>query len=123
MKEVLTKNTGFTLIEIMVAVTIVGISFAVIVEGYISMSGLVQQMREYQLVSSFAKEKLNQLIHKVDLSSAGTEELGNLEVTWKSMNQDVGDGVRQVMIIVEWRGRKGPRSYQLTTLIEGGTYE
>lgn len=123
MRAFLKQGSGFTLIEIMVAVTIVGISFVVIVEGYMAMSGLIQQMKEYQLVSSFASQRITQLIQKMDVGSSGTEELTNLEVTWNSMEQSVGDGVKQLMILVEWQSRKGPKQYQLTTLVGGGDYE
>lgn len=123
MKAFLKQESGFTLIEIMVAVVIVGISFVVIIEGYMAMSGLVQQMKEYQLVSSFASQRMNQVIQKMDISTYGTEELRNLEVTWNSMEQSVGDGVKQLMVLVEWQGRKGPKQYQLTTLVGGGEYE
>lgn len=123
MRGLISKNSGFTLIEVLIAVTIVGIAFVVIVQGYISLTGLVRQIREYQLVNFFATNKLTQLVQKTDLKTNGIEDLEIMEVSWKSLDQSVGQGVRQVMIIVEWQGSRGAKDYKLTTLIEGGLYE
>ncbi|MCK4257728.1 MAG: type II secretion system protein [Halanaerobiales bacterium] len=117
------KEAGFTLIEILIAVTIVGISFVVIMKGYMALTGLVQQMGEYQRVSSFASLKIDQVIQKVNDSTIGAEILGNLEINWQSIDQDVGDGVRRIMILIDWQSQKGPKEYKLTTLIGGGSYE
>ncbi len=122
MREYAKKDTGFTLIEILVAVTIVGIAFAIIAHGYISLTGLVRQIREYQVVDSFANNKLNQVVRKIDPGVIGYHDLGLMEVDWQVIDLDMGDGVRRVTITVEWSGRRGPRTYQLTTLTEGGTY-
>lgn len=123
MRGLFGSKDGFSLIEIMIAVTIVGISFAVIAEGYIAMSSLVQQVKEYQLVSSFARNKMNQLTQKTDASLAGTDQLLTLEVNWNAVTADMGDGVQRVTVYVDWQSRKGQKQYQLTTLIEGGSYE
>ena len=123
MGGLISKNSGFTLIEILVALTIVGIASVIIVQGYISLTGLVRQIREYQLVNSFANNKLIQLVQRTDLSTTGVEDFENMEISWKSLDQSVGDGVRQVMIIVQWEGRRGLKEYKLTTLIEGGVYD
>lgn len=123
MREFFNNAKGFTLIEILVAVTIVGISFAVIVDGYMSMSRLVQQMKEYQLASSFAREKMNNLVQKIDKTTSGTETLNTLKVTWNAIYINVGDGVRRLTVAVDWENQKGKKEFQLTTLVEGGTYE
>lgn len=123
MREFFNNAKGFTLIEILVAVTIVGISFAVIVDGYMSMSRLVQQMKEYQLASSFAREKMNNLVQKIDRTTSGAETLNTLKVTWNAVYANVGDGVRRLTVYVDWNNQKGSKEFQLTTLVEGGTYE
>lgn len=124
MKGRLKQESGFTLIEIMVAVTIVGIAFAVIVEGYLAMSGLVQQIKEYQLVSSFARQKMHQVILKTDPTTGGEDTLpSQIKVEWTSAEADMGDGVKRVSVYVNWQGQKGPKQYELATLINGGTYE
>lgn len=123
MMRLLNEESAFTLIEILIAITIVGISFVVIIDGYISLSSLIQQMKEYQLISTFANNKLNQVIQKIEPGSAGVDQLGNLKLNWKSLNEEIGDGLSQVMIIVEWTGQKGRKEFKLTTLIAGGTNE
>lgn len=123
MSGLFSEDSGFTLIEILIALTIVGIACMIIVQGYISLTGLVRQIREYQLVNSFANNKLIQLVQRTDLSTTGVEDLEIMEISWQSLDQSVGAGVRQVMIIVEWQGRRGLKEYKLTTLIEGGIYE
>lgn len=117
------NESGFTLIEILVAVVICGIAFTVIVEGYLAMSGLIQQMKEYQLVSSFAREKMNQLIHKTDQTTGGQDTLKTIPIEWHIDEANMGDGIRRVTIYVDWKGRKGERQFNLTTLTEGGSYE
>ena len=121
MKKLFTQNAGFTLIEILVAVTIVAISFVVLIQGYLYMSGLVQNMREYQLVNAFAERKLNHQAQQMNDNTAGREKLKNIMVKWRIKDENVGDGVRQVMITVQWKGKNGSKEYQLTTLLEGET--
>lgn len=123
MKGYCKNDSGFTLIEILVAVVICGIALTVIVEGYLAMSGLIQQMKEYQLVSTFAREKMNQLIHQTDPTTGGQDTLKTIPVEWHIDEADMGDGLRRVTIYVDWKGRKGERQYEISTLTEGGTYE
>ena len=124
MRQFWRNAKGFSLIEILVAVTIVGISFAIIVEGYVGMSRLVQQMKEYQLASSFAREKITQIVQKIDPTTAGSVTLtGGFKVTWNAVIADMSDGVRRLTVYVDWDSQKGDKQYELATLIEGGSYE
>lgn len=123
MKEHCRNESGFTLLEILVAVVICGIALTVMIEGYLAMSGLIQQMKEYQLVSTFAREKMNHLIHKTDPATGGQETVKTIPVEWHIDEADMGDGVRRVTISVDWQGYKGDRQFELSTLTEGGSYE
>ena len=62
---------GFTLLEVLIAVTIVGISISILVTGFSEVNDTLIKSQEYTYAASFAETKLREVINGLELSYSG----------------------------------------------------
>lgn len=64
-------EAGFTLLEVLIAVTIVGISISILVSGFTEVNDTLLKGQEYTYMASFAETKLKAVINGIELSYSG----------------------------------------------------
>lgn len=65
------KEEAFTLLEVLIAVTILGISISILVSGFNEVSDTLIHTGNYSYLASFAETKLREVINGVELSYSG----------------------------------------------------
>mgnify|MGYP006270900457 CR=1 FL=1 len=62
---------GFTLLEVVIAMTIVGISISILVTGFSEVNDTLIKGQEYTYLAAFAETKLREVINGLELSYSG----------------------------------------------------
>ena len=65
------QEQGFTLLEVVIALTIVGISIAILVTGFSEVNDTLIKGQEYTYLATVADTKLREVINGLELSYSG----------------------------------------------------
>ena len=123
--SVLNKNRGFTLLETLVALSVLAVSLGVTYQVFSSALQGSSLADDYAQASMFADSHLAEISKRIDRLSGVTEGAYNQRYTWKLEVLPL-DGTKtkaitktiqryQVVLNVYWPGKNGPRSIQATT--------
>lgn len=86
LKSQISNQKGFTLLEVMVAITILGIGFIVIFQLFSMGLNSVERSEKYTMAVIYAKEKLNEMLAMPEPQEGikeGSSGKGN-EFSWKA---------------------------------------
>jgi general secretion pathway protein I len=115
------KAGGFTLVEVLAAITIMAIVLPVVMYGISMSTGLAEGAKQRAQATALAEEKLDQMIVELGgtlgLSSGdfGDEAPG---FSWQSdMTQWEEPNMNQLQVTVTWTARGRQRSVAVSTLI------
>jgi type II secretion system protein I len=121
------SEAGVSLLEILVAVSILGITFTAIFSSLSAALRAASRLDQYRLVVDYATNKLNELALDPNLESG--RELSGISASglrWRARAEVVdtrpafGPGrpleLLRIVVEVSWRGSAGPQSYVLQTL-------
>ena len=113
---------GFTLLEVIVALAIMGIGFALAMELLATGSRSAKVAEDYTLAVLLARQKMAEVLVSQSLEeSAGQGEFGE-GLSWASEIQPLPQAeelpaqLYQVRVRVAWPGRRGEKSMDLYTL-------
>jgi len=123
----LSREAGVSLLEILIAISILGIGFTAIFSGLSSALRTVDRVDHYTLVTNFAANKLNEVAIDSRLEPgevfSGISDSG---LTWRArtdlVDQRPGPGAdRPIQLVrvevqVSWETSKGFQSFALQTL-------
>ncbi len=117
------SEAGFTLLEVLVAVTILGIGLTALVEGFAAGLAVLQNTRNNSIAIILAEGKLAEVENGLVAADAGDfaeagEEYSRFRWT-VSRAQGETEGVRRVTVTVSWDSPRGRRSYALSSAIIG----
>ncbi|MBM7557518.1 prepilin-type N-terminal cleavage/methylation domain-containing protein [Halanaerobacter jeridensis] len=73
---------GFTLVEVLIAATIVGISISILVSGFTEVNDTLFKGAEYSYLSTFAATKLRAVINGIELSYSGYVDYQGRSYQW-----------------------------------------
>jgi prepilin-type N-terminal cleavage/methylation domain-containing protein len=121
------RDSGVTLLEILIAVSLLGIGFTAIFSGFSTGLRTIGRVDHYAHVTDFAVNKLNELV--VDPRLGPGQELSGVSdsgLSWRAKtelaDQRPGPGPDQpiqlmrVELEVSWKTSKGLQSFALQTL-------
>ncbi|MFW6238529.1 MAG: type IV pilus modification PilV family protein [Halanaerobiales bacterium] len=109
---------GFTLIEVLVAVIILSISFTVLAEGFSLAIDTYSRNRDYNFAVRLAEDKLEEIAGERESMTSGDIERENGRVfDWWVEDRVFQDSrnLRKYTITVEWN--EGRRSYSAERLV------
>lgn len=120
-------EAGVSLLEVLIAISILGISFTAIFSGLSSALRTVERVDHYTLVTNFAANKLNEIAINSRLEPgqvfSGTSDSGlNWRARTEVVDQRPGPGAdRPIQLVrvevqVSWETSKGSQSFALQTL-------
>lgn len=115
------KNSGFTLVEIMVSVAILSLGLIVILQGFAGSLNILRVCRNNLEASLFAEEKMTELEINIKQSKnafikdlSGATQVGNLELQWQIvMAPDLEyKDLNKILATISWKEgkRKGVNS-------------
>ncbi|MCL4514439.1 MAG: prepilin-type N-terminal cleavage/methylation domain-containing protein [Firmicutes bacterium] len=117
------REAGFTLLEVLVAVTILGIGLTVLVEGFAAGLAVLQNTRNNSIAIILAEGKLAEVENGLvagdsgDFAEAG-EEYSRFRWTVSTEQGEPG-GIRKITVTVSWDSPRGRRSYALSSAMMG----
>lgn len=141
------NEDGFTLLETLIALIILGISLSILVEGYIVVTDSIQNNRNHNYIITWSDSKMNQITSGTELARHGSFEYMNQNFNWRVeekslvngsefkmryleenenefsvvmseiLTRGISKGLKEIQLIVEWNGSNGIRDYQSKRLI------
>ncbi len=111
------KEEGFTLLEVLIALVILGIGFAILTQGYITINDGMDRNQNYSFISSWAGSKLNEITAGIELNTHGSFTYRDIVYNWWTEENYLDEGLKEIRLIVEEYGRGDRGRYSLTRLI------
>jgi prepilin-type N-terminal cleavage/methylation domain-containing protein len=116
---------GFTLIEVLVTLVLVGITFPVIMTGVTLSLQAADEARKKEEASGLAEQKLSELVES-DGNGASAQTSGDfgpdhLGFTWQAQMTNVDTDLDQVSVRVIWNSRGRERGLELSGYAYTGT--
>ena len=131
------NNSGFTLLEIIIALTILGISMGVILSSFSTSLKNIRVISEYDLASFLAQSKMEETLSLQEIEE--DDEVGYFEefpnFSWErvieemELPEDEGQPypeeyaerenfikMYKITVIVSWKRGENKKSYKLTTV-------
>lgn len=116
------NNSGFTLLEVMVALLIIAISFIVLLHSRNQSVIAADYARHTTIATLLASEKMSEIEHGESLDSG--EDAGNFgeeypEYTWRTTVSDTAyELVNEVRVVVSWGEGRSQRSVELVNYVK-----
>lgn len=116
------NNSGFTLLEVMVALLIIAISFIVLLHSRNQSVIAADYARHTTIATLLASEKMSGIEHEESLDTG--EDTGNSieeypEYTWRTTVSDTAyEHVKEVRVVVSWGEGRSQRSVELVNYVK-----
>ncbi|MFW5972250.1 MAG: type II secretion system protein [Bacillota bacterium] len=124
------SEKGFTLIEVLVAVTIFGIGFAIFIEGFSIVTTTIERNRDTSYVMNWADDKIVEYINGDSHNPYGDFTYNNKYFDWNittsRLPEDIEnplesrEDLRLLELRVEWPSNSGRRSYSIKRVVLTG---
>lgn len=112
---------GFTLLETLIAIVILGISISILVEGFITVTDTIEYQRYYNYLINWSDSKINEIATGHELARHGFFEYSGRMFYWNVKEtlkySDELAGLREINLTIEWQGSIGKKTYSITRLI------
>ena len=108
------NQKGFTLIEDLIALLILGIGASVLISGFVAVAEGNQKVNNKLFVSYWAESKLNEIIAEIDYNYHGTFQYENKVYQWWVKEQYLDDNMMQLVLKVEWQGKSRTKKYSIS---------
>jgi len=105
-------KSGFTLLEVLIAMTILGISISILVAGFSEVSDSLVKGQDYTYLSTFATTKLTEVATGMELSYSGYLDYQEMTYQWYiDTHYKEDENIEQLELIIE--SRQGNQLYSL----------
>ena len=113
------SQAGFTLVEVLVAVVIVGLVGAATAESFRSTTNLLGENSRYLEAATLAQAKLEDLrtipYAEIQNERRGTDD-GAFVVTTNVVKDSPDPGMKEIIVTAAWDWKGQPRSYAVRTV-------
>lgn len=111
------NEEGFTLLEVLIAMVIMGISFSILVHGFIQVNAGIESNQNYTYVSSWAVAKINELASGIELNNHGQFKYQEEIYDWSVEEYYLDDNIKKMVLKIEWEENTRMKHYSLTRLV------
>lgn len=125
-KKFKTLEQGFTLLEVMVAIAILGIGLLVILQLFSEGLRSVSTSDDYTAATIYAKERMAEALTSSELTATTKEGLSeNSKFQWKVevtpypmelLRNNLPFSIYRIKVAITWPGRLGKKGIELETL-------
>jgi len=116
-------DRGFTLIEVLIAMVILGISLSIFVHGFMGVNDGIERRRDYTYIASWSESKLNEIVSGSELATHGDFLYKDNLCSWSLEENYIDQGVRDLKLIVRWSGGQGEYSYSISRVTLNDDWE
>lgn len=109
------SSGGFTLLEVLIAITITGLVIAVLSNALIQNTQNQHLLQERQIALVLGRSKLSEIIYNSESGTFGIFDDPYKKFHWYASSENLPDGYAKITLSVEWRDVRA-RSHQ-TVLI------
>lgn len=75
------KEGGFTLLETLIAMVILGVSITILVEAYLTVTNGIEYQRTYNFLTAWSGDKMTELVNGMELARHGSFEHNGRELS------------------------------------------
>ncbi len=111
------QEEAFTLIEVIIAMVIMGIGFSIFVQGFIEVNDGLDNKLDYNYVSNWAQAKLNELEAGAELASHGSFKYRTKIYNWDTVISYINPQLKQVELVISWDGKNARKKYSLSRVL------
>lgn len=111
------NENGFTLLEVLIALIILGISFSVLIQGYTEVLGSKSFNQNYNYVLEWSVDKMIEFENKVKLSTHGQFKFKGKAFVWWIEERYYEENINRLTLNVSWQGFNGKKNYSISRLI------
>ncbi|TDX53278.1 type IV pilus modification PilV family protein [Orenia marismortui] len=108
---------GFTLIEVLIAMVILGVGFSILIQGFMEVNDGLETNKNYTYVSSWAESKLKEIALGIDLNNHGTFQSQSLNYRWSTEEKIITQKLKKLILRVQWQEDDKSKSYSLSRYI------
>jgi len=121
MRKEIKGQQGFTLLETLIAMVILGISISILVEGFLIVTDTIEYQRHYNYLINWSESKINEIASGSELARHGGFEYSGRLFQWsveESFQYSEGlTGLREINLSIEWQGSNSRNTYIISRLI------
>ncbi|MEW6618814.1 MAG: prepilin-type N-terminal cleavage/methylation domain-containing protein [bacterium] len=108
------RNNGFTLIEVIVAITIFAVSVLAILNLFSTILKSTTQIRHYTIGLILAQSKMAEIKSGLEIESAGIFKEDDIEYEWSvHTNPTEIKNIEEIRLQVTWKGQKAKKNIEL----------
>lgn len=111
------RQDGFTLIEVLVAMVILGVGFSILIEGFISLNNGIKRNEDYTYIASWANSKMNKIAAGIELNRHGSFQYNGNYYNWWVEELYSEENLIKVKLNVEIDGIEEKNKYSITRLL------
>lgn len=120
------KEEGFTLLETLIAMVILGISISILVEAYLTVTNGIEYQKTYNYVLGWSGDKMTELVNDIELARHGNFKYADKYFQWhveENLNvrdfidEELSSGLKKIDLLVEWQDNNGIRNYRISRII------
>ncbi len=120
------SEEGFTLLETLIALVILGISISILVEAYLIVTDSIEYQRNYNFVLNWSDGKMNELINGIELARHGSFEYLEKSFQWSVeegfldnnfKNIEEKNGLKTIELTVKWQSANSVKDYRTTRVV------
>jgi type II secretion system protein I len=113
------QETGFTLLEVLIAITITGLLIAVFTSAFVQITQNQSLLKERMTAVMIGRGKLAELIYGSEIGLSGDFAEPYQRYQWIATEESLSDGYQKIDFIVKWRDDRG---FSHQTILVGYRY-
>ncbi len=104
---------GFSLIEVLVALVILGVGVTILVAGFVQINDNYENINIKTYISNWSESKLNEIISGIDYNYHGNFEYRERRYRWWVEEDYLDNDLLKLILKVEWEEGNKIRQYSI----------
>ncbi|OCL25997.1 hypothetical protein U472_08190 [Orenia metallireducens] len=111
------NEDGFTLLEVIIAMAILGIGFAILTQGFTEVNDGIEGNSNYNYISIWAESKISELTTKIELNNHGVFFYQNNEYKWWTVEKHLDKDLKELILYIGWQEDGIEKNYSIKRIL------